>query len=302
MDPFDDYDPQAYDYESDTQDDIVYLEGPPVQGEDPFLPYLAKGLSQLSQSSQQHEQEKVVPSLLPRRERQRRRTEQAAAQMMENESDSDLSNENPANNEEQQQDTFASLQSLLEKQSQQEKTPLKGDEDENNATEASSIAVREAETIAAVDTVDHACQPATMQETNNIHQSQSQFPVADEDWEPTQQGENPDAQTTKVPVITNTCLDYYSMSIGGPSSISSQLTRELQRRWKPRISQPMTFADPPSAVDSKLLSVLEKNRKRAQKTTMTSRTKKEASTTRPQFHKKRSLAKVTTSKSIVGTR
>lgn len=308
MDPFDDYDPQAYDYdESDQDDDIVYLEAPVAQGEDPFLPYLAKDLnlsqSQLSQSSQyqqpQPQQHVEAPSLLPRRERQRRRTEQAAAQMMEeSSSDSELSN-NPADNEE--QDAFASLQSLLDRQSKQEKE--KDDEqNEDSGMMEASFDAQAAETNPAVDT-GPAEQPAPMQGVNNnlLAMSQSQqFPLADDDWDPSQAAHV--TQTRNVPLVSNSFADY-TMSIGGPSSISSDLTKELQRHWKPQSSQqPLALTDPPSAVDSTLLSELEKNRKRAQRK-ITSRPKKRSDNTRSQrtqFNRKH--AKVTSSKSIVGTR
>jgi len=291
MDPFDDYDPQAYDYdESDQEDDIVYLEGN-EQGEDPFLPYLAKDVelsqSLLSQASEQ--QQAAVPNLLPRRERERRRTE-AAAQMMEESSDSELSN-GPGDKEE--QDTFASLQSLLEKQSQQEreKAALKADE--------KNVAVAEEATSAAQSgAAKEPGQPVPMQDDNItfIPESQSQFPVADDDWElPTQA--NP-TQTRNAPLVSNT-----SEYIGGPSSISSDLTRELQRHRKqqPTYSQPAV--DLPSTVDSNLLSELEKNRKRAQKKTTNSSTKRHVGgstkSNTPQFQRK---AQVTSSKSIVGSR
>lgn len=302
MDPFDDYDPQQYEYddESDQEDDIVYVEGP-VQGEDPFLPYLAKDVefsqSQQSQSTQQ--QQVAVPNLLPRRERQRRRTEQAAAQMMEESSDSELSHD-PADNEE--QDTFASLQSLLDKQSQQEKekAALKANETETSRMDAGSATA--AETSSGVDTgpVEQAA-PAQDVHDSFTGESQSQFPLADDDdWESTPV--NHPQTESDVPLVSNTA-EYNTMSSMDGPSISLGLAKELQRHRKQNHAQPMTSVDPPSAVDSNLLSELEKNRKRAQKKTASRSNKRSVGgSDRSQFRRKSSCAPVTSSKSIVGSR
>ena len=299
MDPFDDYDPQAYEYnESDQDDDIVYVEGN-EQGEDPFLPYLAKDVelsqSQFSQPSQQ-QQETAVPNLLPRRERQRRRTE-AAAQLMEESSDSELSNQH--DDDEEEEDAFASLQSLLEKQSQLQKE--KGARNVDNETGSGRMEVSPNVTEKCAAGVDERpseqAVPMQNESHNFIPQVESQFPVADDDWEPSEANLT---RANNVPFVSGTSLDY----IGGPSSISSDLTRELQRHRK-QMNVPSQPAIGPCTVDSNLLSELKKNRKRAQQQKKTpSRPKMTAAGGNKKIDQQpfRRKAQVTSSKSIVGSR
>ena len=315
MDIFDDFDPQQYDYdESDQEDDIVYLEGP-VEGEDPFLPYLAKddGLSQTQASQPTQENQ---PNLLPRRERQRRREEQMMHQE-ESSSDSEYSNQ-----EEGEHDAFASLQSLLEKQSQQEKeTKAALDQDESVANgdtkeeeakeEETTVPGNESSSIVDQEP-DHE---VPVQDTNDnlIPETQSQFPLA-EDWEPSQEEANLTQETTRaIPMVSQhyTAAQHANMSMDGPS-ISSGLIKELRRAQQKKdiASKPFAAMNPPRAVNSNLLSELEKNRKRAALEKKT-RPKKQATgvgsihkSQRPQFHRNRPqttrVAKDT--KSIVGSR
>ena len=293
MDPYDDYDPQAYDYDDESssqEDDIVYLEGP-VPGEDPFLPYLAKDID-LSQT-QSSQQEQQVPNLLPRRERRRRRTE-AAAQMMGESSESEMSKEAA---EEEEQDAFASLQSLLEKQWQQEKEKVLNAA-ENECSQKDSVAARAAnETKPATDAGTIEKEYTKQEDSSNlICESYSQFPVADY-WEPTQ---GSPTKASRVPLISSTVTE----PIPG-STISWGLAKELQRQKKQKqvSSQPKTSVDPPIAVDKNILSELEKNRKRAQEKVVSGPTKRTAiKRVRPQFHRNKEPTQVASAKSIVGSR
>lgn len=304
MDPFDDFDPQNFDYDdSDQEDDIVYLEGP-VQGEDPFLPYLAKDVelsqSQMSQQQQQHQQQ--VPNLLPRRERQRRRAEQIL--MEEESSDSELSHQDNATGEE---NAFASLQSLLEKQSQQAKENAAANQDESVA----AVDVREGTALGrdppsiAQEEPEHAV-PVQDANENLIPETQSQqFPLA-EDWDLTQ--ENP-TQARSVPMVSNSAAEYASMSLDAPS-ISAGLVKELRRVQKQKhiVSEPSAMVNLSKAVDSNLLSELHKNRKRLAQEKATSGPRKRSGgsikSNPPQFHRNRTRKTHVTkdTKSIVGSR
>jgi hypothetical protein len=297
MDIYDDFDPQQYDYDdSDQEDDIVYLEGPVQQGEDPFLPYLAKDVD-LSQTQMSQPQQQA-PNLLPRRERQRRREEQ----MMQEEESSDSEQSNHPH--EGEEDVFASLQSLLEKQSQREKEKKAAlNQDESVAGEAIE---RTALSIAANEQEHEA--PAQNAKGNVIHETQSQFPAA-EDWEPSQQDLTQETKRNAVPMLSHTAVEH-TMSMDGPS-ISSGLMKELYRANKKRdiTSQSSVLMDPPRAVDLNLLSELEKSRKRAAQEKTTSRPKKRTSdgtlrSNRIQSHQNTQLKThvAKDSKSIVGSR
>lgn len=320
MDIYDDFDPQQYYYdESDQEDDIVYLEGP-VQGEDPFLPYLAKDLSQ----SQPTQQEELMPNLLPRRERKRRREEQ----MMQESSDSEHSN-----HDERDQDAFASLQSLFEKHTQQEKEKKVGalSQEEsvaNDDAKEEETTLQENETKEETTMQENESSSMGHQERNHevpvqdnndnvIPESQSQFPLA-EDWEPSQEEANLTQQTTRpaIPMVSQhyTAAEHTNVSSINTPSISSGLIKELHRaqQKKNAASKPLAAAmNPPRVVDSNLLSELEKNRKREALEKKTTRPRKQIAggssinkSLRPQFHRNRpqktQVAEDT--KSIVGSR
>ena len=259
MDPYDDYDAQQYVYDesdleqSDQDDDIVYLEGP-VPGEDPFLPYLANDI-EFSQS-QSVEQERVVPTLLPRHERKRLRTEVAARMLNEGNSSSSESSTDDAREE---QDAFASLQSLLEKQSHKVVDIRRNEESE-------SCQPGEArETTQAAPFKSSTAEPDRSGNTDGVNDnavfvahSQPEFPQAD-DWELSQA--DPTQRTQRI--ITSV---QHRVS---DASVSAGLEKELrrQRKQKQFTPKPLNAISNvrPRSYDANLVSELEKNRKRARK-------------------------------------
>jgi hypothetical protein len=238
MDPYDDFDPKQYVYDegSSQEDDIVYLEGS-APGEDPFLPYLAKSTELSQQSQSQTQSMEQVPSLLPRRERKRR---QAAVQMLGESSDSE-SSDSPVHSEE--QDAFASLQSLLEKQSQMRKgnQSSKGRQDGENENGVQQDGSRKEAEMVLAGRADSATEngnsvPAVVDRANDTF-TQSEFPMAD-DWDPSQAEPR---ERTIVPVVRSAQQAMSDSSV----SLGLEKVLERQRKLKQAASQSrhMTSAD-----------------------------------------------------------
>jgi hypothetical protein len=248
--------------------------------------------------------------------------------MMQESSDSEHSN-----HDERDQDAFASLQSLFEKHTQQEKEKKVGalnreESVANDDAKEEETTLQENETKEETTMQENESSSMGHQERNHevpvqdnndnvIPESQSQFPLA-EDWEPSQEEANLTQQTTRpaIPMVSQhyTAAEHTNVSSINTPSISSGLIKELHRaqQKKNAASKPLAAAmNPPRVVDSNLLSELEKNRKREALEKKTTRPRKQIAggssinkSLRPQFHRNRpqktQVAEDT--KSIVGSR